>query len=247
MDSQQKPCLVISVKFCTAQEIAAVQEGKAIAVSRGFCRILVRQDQERIVLVAGHAPGASHGLDAVMDCRTLVIPFLYVTSVKGVQVKFSMKIIHAGALHIFQVNGGVAVILDTDRARDDVQVLHDPVIQVYIEYLPGILQCNDQGVRFVFGHLIDRRKSGDGIFSLQDFVFHIAQFAGGSPVRIAYLQGASAVVAASVCGILLGKSIQRVGTLILYIIGISRKTTVCIGDEIGVVKIFPLFAKPGME
>ena len=247
MDSHQKPCLVIGVKFCTANKIAAVQEGKAVTVSRGFCRILVRQDQERIVLVAGHAPGASHGLDAVMDCRALVIPFLYVTSVKGVQVKFPVEVIHAGALHTFQVNGGVAVILDTDRARDDVQVLHDPVIQVYIEHLPGILQRNDQGVCFIFRHLIDRGKSGDGIFSLQDFMLNIAQFTGGSPVRIAYLQGASAVVAASVCGIFLRESIQRVGTLIIYIIRISRKTTVCIGDQIGVIKIFPLFAKPGME
>src|SRR5699024_10062022 len=104
-----------------------------------------------------------------------------------------------------------------------------------------------QGVCFIFGHLIDRGKSGDGIFSLQDFMLNIAQFTGGSPVRIAYLQGASAVVAASVCGIFLRESIQRVGTLIIYIIRISRKTTVCIGDQIGVIKIFPLFAKPGME
>ena len=118
---------------------------------------------------------------------------------------------------------------------------------MHIKGFPGVLQSDYQSVGLVFFHLVDGRQSGDAVFSLQDLITHIAQLAGSGAVRIAYFQCASPVIAASVGGILLRQSVQRIGALVVHIIRVAGEPAVRVGDQIGVIKNGSLFAKQGME
>ena len=93
----------------------------------------------------------------------------------------------------------------------------------------------------------DEGVDGDAVFSLQNLMPHIAQLAGSGAVRIAYFQCASPVIAASVGGILLRKSVQRIGALVVHIIRVAGEPAVRVSDQIGVIKNGSLFAKQGME
>ena len=128
VDAKKKPGLIIGIKFGASQEISAVQEREAIAVSKGFRGTFIGKDQERIVLMAGHSAGTPDRLYSVMDRSALVIALLDVAPVKGVQIKFSVQIVDTGTLHIFQKNRFVTVVFNADRPGNDIQVFHDSIV-----------------------------------------------------------------------------------------------------------------------
>ena len=143
MDSKQEPGLAILVKLGASDKITAVQEGKAVTSSFIFCGVPVRQNQERIVLVARSTACAAHRLNSMMQRSALAVAFLYVAAIEGVQVIVAVEIIDAYALEVFQINVFAAVVLDADGPRDNVQVFHDAIVEMYIEHLPGILKGDD--------------------------------------------------------------------------------------------------------
>ena len=65
MNSKKEPRLVVLVKLGASDEVSAVEEGEAVTVSCILRGIPVRQNQERIVLMAGSSPRAADGLDPV--------------------------------------------------------------------------------------------------------------------------------------------------------------------------------------
>ena len=60
MDTKEETGLVILVKLGVPQEVPAVQERKTVTVSGVFCRIPVREDKERVILVTGGSARASY-------------------------------------------------------------------------------------------------------------------------------------------------------------------------------------------
>ena len=139
MDSHHKAGLFHLVMLCLCQEISTVKERNTVAFPICFAGLLICKDYKRIVVMAGRASYAANRLYAVMNRHTGELTFHFVPSVKSKKIKISIRKIKTGAHHPLQINVLFGSVFHTDSPGDHIQVLHNAIIQVYIQFFPGVL------------------------------------------------------------------------------------------------------------
>ena len=247
MDPHQYSRLIKLILLRLGKEIPAVEEGKSITISLRLGCISVRKHDKGIVLMAGGAPQASHRLNAMMNGSSGKLPFHLVFSVKCDPVVVSIGLIQTHGHHTFQENRGGAPVFHAHCPGDQIQILQNTVIKFYTHIFYIVFHGDHQGIRPVPVLRVDGGKPRDPVLSFQDLEAFIAQFQRSGSCLVSHRQGALPVITASKAGILLGKRIQRIGSVVARLIGISGKTVIPSLDQIGIVKNLCFFSVIGMK
>ena len=90
---------------------------------------MVRQNQHRIVLVAGRPTAASNLHGSVRERMSLIHPVHTMSSLECDQIKVPADKIQAGAQHLLQINLVFSFIFYEDTPGDDVRLRQNTVEQ----------------------------------------------------------------------------------------------------------------------
>ena len=244
MDTHEKSGLSALVFFCLSQEITAVQEGKTVTVSVGLCGVRGCQDHKRVVVVAGSSSGAAHRLNAVVYLRAGKQTLHSMTSVKADKVKAAILKICTCAHDAFQINRGLSFIFHSYASGNNILFFQNSVIEMDNYLLCAVFQCDDQGVRSVFVQCVECGQTRQGIFSFHDLSGFVSELTGGGTGCVTDPYSTLPVVTVSVCGKLLGKGVEGIGTIIACRVRIAGKSPVSSCIQIGVIKYLCPFSKP---
>ena len=159
MDAADQPGLIHLILLRLHQEFSAVDKGKAVAVSPFLIRIPAAHHHKGIVVMAGRAAHASHGLDAVDDAAPLQVPFHGVSSVKGQPVIISPLPVQAEARRLQKRDLLFSSVRDGGRSRDHIQLLKNAVEKPHRHAAFLILQIHRERFRLL-RRSVSRRQAG---------------------------------------------------------------------------------------
>ena len=208
VDAHVEPQLPVLVPLRLGQEIAAVDEGTAIAPSPVLVGGLLAQDHERVVLVGGGTSGAPHRLDAVANGRSGRMTLHHVASVQGDPVVIRLLKIQGDGHQLFQPDGAFALVHHPHRPRDHVLLFKHTVVEDHAHAGSGVLQADLQGIRPLPLQRSHRRHSGNLVFPAVDGMSRRLSRKNAASVGIPHSDALHPVVAAVRGGKFLRKEIQ---------------------------------------
>ena len=128
----------VLVALCLAQKVPAIGKEHAITASCVLCRILIRKDHCRIVLVARGSPAAANRLTALRKPCPLEIPLHRMTPAEADEIILPAHEVQTCRRSLFDADCLRAQIADLSTARDDIRLLKNPVQQLYLNAADGI-------------------------------------------------------------------------------------------------------------
>ena len=200
-----------------------VHQTDALAVVLGG--LPVAEDQEGIVLVAGHAPAGADGLDAVHHGQALGLPLQAVAAVEVQQIPAAEGQLQADGAGLFQHDGLRAAVFIDCGPGDHVPLREDAVEQPDRQGRDRVPEGDLQGlcaaVRVPGGG-----QAGQAVFPRPDLVADVAQLRAAAAVGVLDPQAGDAEISDAAGAELLADRIQGIGAVAAGPVGAAGEAAV---------------------
>ena len=233
VDAQDQPVVLQLGALRRGQEVAAVYQRRPVAQALILVGVVVAEDHEGVVVVAGGPSDALHALDPGAQRGAVHHAFQRVTAVEGDEVEVSPLYIQTQGGAPVQPDGGRPLVDHPDGPGDEVIPLQHTVIQLHRHAGGGVLHQDHQGLP-----LVPAPEGGQplqGIFARPELVAGIAQVGQAAAVLRLEFDGGQAEVPHAAGGILLGQSVQGVVPAVARLVGVGGGAPIGILDQIGQV------------
>ena len=218
-----------------AAEAAGIHEHESIAVARILGGLAIAEDDEGVVLMAGHAALGADGDDAVRKMQPLWLPLEAVAAVKMHEIPLAEREIETDGGRLLERDGRLAVILQLGGAGDDVQIGKHAVIQAQRE--PARVVAQGDGQRFALAAVVKRsREPREGVLPRLDLVRDIAPVRAAVAARRDCNDGGHAVVARAGGGVFLRNRVRARRALHPVLIVVAGKAEIVIAMEIAQIR-----------
>ena len=216
------------------QEVARVHQGHAPAAAGILGGILVTEDEEGVLLVAGGAPHAARGVNALGEGGPYRLTLPGIGTPQGDEVVLPHREVQAGGGHPGEPNRGGSVVAHPDGPGDEVIFLQYAVEKLHHKAAAAVPELH----RETLGGdplAVEGGQTLQGVLALLDGVADVAEIRGVAAVFQFCLQGGGAEVPNAAGGVLLGLGVQRPGAVPAHLVGVGREAPVLRADEPGEV------------
>ena len=166
VNPHHQPGLMELIHFRLHMESAAIKERESKALSHILSGILICQYHERIMLMAGCAPGASQIRYAMKQRRTLHLTFPGMPSIKMNQIHAVMIHVQAARQRFMEPDFPFRLIFYDRRSSNNVILFKHAIQQMQIQLFLAVLQHNFQGVNQIFLCSKHSWKPLQGVFAM---------------------------------------------------------------------------------
>ena len=130
---------------------------------------------------------------------------------EGDKVEVAMHEVETGGLEFFHGHGPLSTVLEDDAPRDDIEVRQDAIEERYVEPEPFGAQNDGERLRvLIFPLRIHGGEPVEAIFSRQDLMRVVFQFAPVRTGRIPQHQERTAEIAGALCRKFLRHKIEQI-------------------------------------
>ena len=210
---------------------AGIDHHHPVAGTAGLCCILLAEDQEGIVVVAGAAPHRRNGLDIGAHSFPLQLPFHSVSAVEMQQIPSAKGQIQTGRCRLVQPQRGIAVVCQPRRTGDDILLCKHAVQQLQRQTGGFVLHSDDQGLGIVF-LCVGTGQTGQGVFAGFYCMINIGEIRTECTFFVCDCQTGDAEIAHVAAGILLREQIRGNAPVGAVSVVIRRESPVCAGIQL---------------
>ena len=234
MDAHHQPGVVKLAALRRRQKIAAVQQGRAVADPVVLPGVMVAEDDEGVVLVAGGPPDAAHALLAGAQGGAVQVPLLDVSAVEGDEVQVRPVEVQAQAHNPAQGHRFGPPVGQPYGPGDEVVRLVHAVQQLRLHPGAGVPQRHRQRLPSLAE---EGGQALQGVFPRQNGVTRVPQVQQQAAVGLLHLGGVQAEVPHPAGGVLLGQGVQGVGPVLPGAAGVGGETPVRVLEEAAQVRL----------
>ena len=210
---------------------AGIDHHHPVASTAGLRCILLAEDQEGIIVVAGAAPHRRNGLDIGAHSFPLQLPFHSVSAVEMQQIPSAKGQIQTGRCRLVQPQRGIAVVCQPRRTGDDILLCKHAVQQLQRQTGGFVLHSDDQGLGIVF-LCVGTGQTGQLIFARLHRVAHIGKVCAKGTTAVSHRQAGQTEIAHVAAGILLREQIRGNAPVGAVSVVIRRESPVCAGIQL---------------
>ncbi len=214
-------------------EVTAVQQCGPHAKAVLLPGVLLAEDDEGVVMVAGGAPDTAHALDAGTQGGAVQAALHGMAAVKGDKVQVPPVEIQAEGGGLAQAQLAAAPVDDPHRAGDKIPLRQHAVKELHLHLGGGIGQGKYKAFPLLSAE--EGGEAGKDILALFQPVAGVPQVAEEAAVLRLQLQGWQAEIPHPAGGILLGGGVQGIGAVPPRLAGVGGEAPVGVPDEVGEV------------
>ena len=205
---------------------AGIDHHHPVTGTAGLRCILLAEDQEGIIVVAGAAPHRRNGLDIGAHSFPLQLPFHGVSAVEMQQIPSAKGQIQTGRCRLVQPQRGISVVCQPRRTGDDILLCKHAVQQLQRQTGCLVLHSDNQGLGIVF-LCVGTGQTGQLIFARLHRVAHIGKVCAKGATAVGHRQAGETEIAHIAAGILLREQIRGNAPVGAVSVVIRRESPVC--------------------
>ena len=235
LDALRDPYRSELVHGCRAAKRPAVEEGKTHAGSVVFVCPPIRENHERIILVAGRASAAADSCFLVPDMQSLGRSLTAVPAFEMNEIPFPAQKVDRSAGSVLKNQGVLPGIDDPGCPGNCIRMRENAVKEFHMKAGAFIPEKDRQGGRIIRRIRLIRMKAGEtvqSVYSAVDPMILISQVASGRTICSAHAESCIAIVAAPFAGIFEGHDVSGDAAVRAGIVRVPRKAPVPPGDRI---------------
>ena len=234
VDAHDQPGVRELAPLRLGDEVAAVEQGRAVAQAVVLPRVMLAEDHKGVVLVAGGPPDAAHPLDPGAQGRTVQIPFPDVAAVKGDEVQVRPGEVQAQAHGLMELHGPAPPVGQPGGPGDEIVLLAHAVEELHLHAGAGVPEDHPQRLPAL---AVEGGQALQRVLPRANLVVRVPEIQQEAAVALLHLRPAEPVVPHAAGGVLLGQGVQGVDPVRPGAAGVGGEAPVRVLEEVAQIPV----------